>query len=61
MIGYYKEGAINLIVVSPLLEIAGFLYLKFRIRVLYAIFLELEDPDEIVGGFIDTLIVQQQL
>ncbi|RUT07126.1 hypothetical protein DSM106972_023870 [Dulcicalothrix desertica PCC 7102] len=55
------EGTVNLIVVSPLLEVAGFLDPPFRIRSPYGIFLELEDPDEPVRGFIDALVVQEQL
>lgn len=55
------EGTINLVVVSPLLEIAGFLDPPFRIRSPYGISLELEDPEETIRGFIDTLVVQEQL
>ncbi|HBL13518.1 MAG TPA: type I restriction endonuclease subunit R [Cyanobacteria bacterium UBA11162] len=55
------EGTINLVVVSPLLEIAGFLDPPFRIRSPYGISLELDDPEEIIRGFIDTLVVQEQL
>ncbi|HAG84698.1 MAG TPA: type I restriction endonuclease subunit R [Cyanobacteria bacterium UBA12227] len=55
------EGTINLVVVSPLLEIAGFLDPPFRIRSPYGICLELDDPEETIRGFIDTLVVQEQL
>jgi hypothetical protein len=59
--GLLLEGTINLVVVSPLLEVAGFLDPPFRIRSPYGIALELEDPDEPIRGFIDTLVVQEQL
>ncbi|NJL62214.1 MAG: type I restriction endonuclease subunit R [Methylacidiphilales bacterium] len=59
--GLLLEGTINLLVVSPLLEIAGFLDSPFHIRSPYGILLELEEPEEIIRGFIDTLIVQEQL
>ena len=55
------EGTINLIVVSPLLELAGFLDPPFRIRSPYGVALELEDPEETIRGFIDTLVVQERL
>lgn len=55
------EGTINLVVVSPLLELAGFLDPPFRIRSPYAIALELDDPDQPIRGFIDALVVQERL
>ena len=55
------EGTVNLIVVSPLLESAGFLDPPFRIRSPYGIELELDDPDEKIRGFIDALILQNRL
>jgi hypothetical protein len=55
------EGTINLLVVSPLLEVAGFLDAPYRIRSPYGITLEIEEPEETIRGFIDTLIVQQKL
>jgi hypothetical protein len=59
--GLLLEGTINLLVVSPLLEIAGFLDSPFRIRSPYGISLELEEPEETIRGFIDTLVVQEKL
>ncbi|MFN6513518.1 MAG: type I restriction endonuclease subunit R [Nostoc sp. CreGUA01] len=59
--GLLLEGTINLLVVSPLLELAGFLDPPYRIRSLYGVALELEDPDETIRGFIDTLVVQEKL
>jgi hypothetical protein len=59
--GLLLEGTINVVVVSPLLELAGFLDPPFRIQSPSGITLELEDPDERIRGFIDTLVVQEQL
>ena len=59
--GLLLEGTINLIVVSPLLELAGFIDPPFRIRSPYGVALELDDTDEIIRGFIDTLVVQERL
>jgi hypothetical protein len=59
--GLLLEGTINLVVVSPLLEAAGFLDSPFRIRSPYGISLELEEPEETICGFIDALVVQEQL
>jgi hypothetical protein len=55
------EGTINLLVVSPLMELAGFLDPPFRIHSAYGISLELEEAEETIRGFIDTLVVQEQL
>lgn len=59
--GLLLEGTINLVVVSPLLELAGFLDPPFRLRSPYGVNLELDDPDERIRGFIDALVVQEQL
>lgn len=59
--GLLLEGRINLVVVSPLLALVGFLDPPFRIRSPYGIGLELDDPDETIRGFIDTLVVQERL
>ena len=59
--GLLLEGTINLVVVSPLLELAGFLDPPFRLRSPYGIALELDDPEETIRGFIDVLVVQEQL
>lgn len=56
------EGTINLIVVSPLLEVAGFLDPPFQIRSPESIELVLEDPDQtVIRGLIDVLVVQSGL
>jgi len=59
--GLLLKGTINLVVVSPLLELAGFLDPPFRLRSPYGIALELDDPEETIRGFIDVLVVQEQL
>lgn len=59
--GLLLEGTINLLVVSPLLELAGFLDPPFRLRSPYGIALELDDPEETIRGFIDVLVVQERL
>ncbi|MEQ8465569.1 hypothetical protein [Coleofasciculus sp. E1-EBD-02] len=46
--GLLLEGTINLLVVSPLLELAGFLDTPFRIRSPYGVGLEFDDPEEII-------------
>lgn len=59
--GPLLEGTINLIVVSPLLELAGFLDPPFRIRSPYGVALKIDDPDEIIRGFIWQLITHKRL
>ncbi|MEC4815461.1 MAG: type I restriction endonuclease subunit R [Scytonema sp. PMC 1069.18] len=59
--GFLLEGTINLVVLSPLLELAGFLDSPFKIRSPYGIELEISDPEETIRGFIDTLVIQEQL
>jgi hypothetical protein len=59
--GLLLEGTINLLVVSPLLELAGFLDSPYRICSPYGINLEIEEPEETIRGFIDVLVVQEKL
>jgi len=59
--GLLLEGTINLLVISPLLELAGFLDSPYRIFSPYRITLELEEPEETIRGFIDVLVVQEKL
>jgi hypothetical protein len=59
--GLLLEGTINLLVVSPLLELAGFLDSPYRIRSPYGINLEIEEPEETIRSFIDVLVVQEKL
>lgn len=56
------EGTINIVVVSPLLEVAGFLDPPFKIRSPESVELVIEDPDRtIIRGLIDVLVVQEGL
>ena len=56
------EGTINLVVVSPLLEVAGFLDPPFRIKSPELVELVIEDPDQtVIKGFIDVLVVHEYL
>ncbi len=56
------EGTINLVVVSPLLAVAGFLDPPFRIKSPESVELIIEDPDQIIiRGLIDVLVVKDSL
>ncbi|MEB3179600.1 MAG: type I restriction endonuclease [Nostocaceae cyanobacterium] len=55
------EDAVKLVVLSPLLDLAGFYRPPFRITTEKSIQISLEDEGEIVRGRIDVLVLQQQL
>jgi hypothetical protein len=56
------EGAVNFIVVAPLLEMAGFYDPPFQLRSEASIRIEVEDePQKIYQGRIDSLILQEHL
>jgi hypothetical protein len=58
--GHLLEGAVNFIVIAPLLEMAGFYDLPFYLRSEASIRLELKDDNEkVYQGRIDSLIVQE--
>ncbi len=59
--GLLLEGTIQVAVVSPLLELAGFLDAPYRMYSPYGITLELDDSEEILRGFIDMLVIQKKL
>jgi hypothetical protein len=60
--GHLLEGAVNFIVISPLLELAGFYDPPFHLRSKASVRLEIEDEDEkVYRGRIDGLIVQDHL
>lgn len=60
--GHLLEGAVNFIVIAPLLEMAGFYDPPFRLRSEASVQLAIEDEDETVyKGRIDALIVQDHL
>lgn len=58
--GLLLEGTINLVVTAPLLELLGFVDPPFRLKSPYGIALELEDPIEVIRGFVDVLVLQER-
>ena len=59
--GDLLEGAVILLVVSPLLELAGFYDPPFKIKAEVAVELAIDDGEEILRGRIDVLVLQQKL
>ena len=59
--GFLLEGTVNLLVVSPLLELAGFLDEPYQIRSPFGEEIEINDTVETLKGFIDTLVVNNNL
>jgi len=59
--GELLEGAVTLLVVSPLLELAGFYDPPFKMKAEAAIEITLDDGEETLRGRIDVLILQNQL
>jgi len=59
--GELAEGTVNLLLVSPLLELAGFFDEPFFISTESQVEIILEDHDEILRGRIDTLVIHQKL
>ena len=55
------EGAVTLLVASPLLEMAGFYDPPFRMKAEAAIEIAIDDGEETLRGRIDILILQNQL
>lgn len=58
--GAITEGTINLIIISPLLEILGLFDPPFKVRGEAYVKVELEDEDTVLQGRIDALVVQEQ-
>lgn len=58
--GALSEGAVDKLLVSPLLDLAGFYEPVFNVRTEETVRYELEGDDEVLQGRIDTLIVQDQ-
>lgn len=52
------EDAVNLVVVSPLLSLAGFYDEPFFIRTEESVRISIEDKDEIIRSRIDILVLQ---
>lgn len=59
--GKLTEGTVNLLLVSPLLELAGFYDEPFFITTEPTVEVLLEDEDELLRGRIDTLVFQEHL
>lgn len=59
--GELAEGTINLLLVSPLLELAGFYDEPFFITTEPQVEILIEDRDELLRGRIDTLVIAQRL
>lgn len=59
--GFLLEGTVNLLVVSPLLELAGLLDEPYQIRSPFGVEIEINDTVETLKGFIDTLVVNDSL
>lgn len=58
--GKLAEGTVNLLLVSPLLELAGFYDEPFFITTESSVEISLEYRDEILRGRIDTLVIQEK-
>lgn len=58
--GAITEGTINIIMVSPLLELLSLCDSPFKIRGEKSVKVEIEDEDTVLQGFIDALVVQNQ-
>jgi hypothetical protein len=59
--GELLEGAVTLLVASPLLELAGFYDPPFKMKAEAAIEIAIDDGEETLRGRIDILILQNQL
>jgi Type I restriction enzyme R protein N terminus (HSDR_N) len=59
--GELLEGAVVLLVVSPLLELAGFYDPPFKIKAETTIELAIDDGEEVLRGRIDVLVLQNRL
>ena len=58
--GPLAEGVVNIIVVSPLLELAGFYDPPFKIRAERSVEITIEVGEEVLQGRLDFLVVQDQ-
>jgi hypothetical protein len=57
--GELSEGTVQLLLIAPLLELAGFYDEPFWVTTEPTVEIEVEDQDEILRGRIDTLVVQR--
>lgn len=58
--GPLAEGTVDLVVLSPLLDLAGFYDFPFKIRSEQTVQIAIEDTNEIYRGRIDVLVLQNQ-
>jgi hypothetical protein len=59
--GQLLEGTVTLLLASPLLTIAGLYDPPFRVRAEKSVQLVLDDPEEVLRGRIDVLVLLEQL
>ena len=59
--GHLLEGTVTLLMVSPLLNIAGFYDPPFRVRAEESVQLVLADSEEILQGRLDVLVLLNQI
>lgn len=59
--GPLPEGAVKMIVASPLLKLAGFYQPPFRIHFEESVQITVQDQNQVLRGRIDALVVQDQL
>ena len=55
------ENTVKMVVLAPLLDLAGFYHKPFRIETETAIALEMKDEGTIIRGRIDVLVIKNQL
>jgi hypothetical protein len=58
--GPLAEGAVKMVVLAKLLDLAGFYNSPFRFRTETGVEIAIEDRDEILRGRIDALVIQEQ-
>jgi hypothetical protein len=59
--GALLEETIKMVVLSPLLELAGFYQAPYKFRAEVSIEIEVNDGEEILRGRIDALVLQEKL
>ncbi|MDY7022388.1 MAG: restriction endonuclease subunit R, partial [Cyanobacteriota bacterium] len=55
------ENSVKMVVLAPLLDLAGFYHKPFRIETETSVAVELEDEGQIIRGRIDVLVVKNRL
>jgi len=58
--GPLAEGALKMVVLAKLLDLAGFYNPPFRFRTETGVEIAIEDRDEVLRGRIDALVIQEQ-